>query len=176
MSRVPLPNKEAACYTIVFAVSHSKKPSRTMHKNEDTCFEWIEMLFIPAVYTHNCYSLEPWLVLFKEFESVHCPVYELWFLLLTTCVLWHAENWMVLYVCMYVCVFGKVQMTLCSVCVQKMHISWCVGVPLTNACGLQCVHKVKGAWEWETFFIHKDFELWAVTLCIAQDKTWCVLL
>ena len=34
-------------------------------------------------------------------------------------------------------------MTLCSVCVQKMNVSWCGG-PLTNTCGLQCVHKVKG--------------------------------
>ena len=48
-----------------------------------------------------------------------------------------------MYVCAYIVLFVKVQMTLCSVCVQKMHVSWC-GVPLTNACGLQCVHKVNG--------------------------------
>ena len=59
-------------------------------------------------------------------------------------------------------------MTLCSVCVQKMHVSWC-GVPLTNACWLQCVHKVKGGNEKHSSYAR--LRIWAVTLYMAQDKT-----
>ena len=73
-----------------------------------------------------------------------------------------------LYVCAYIVLFGKVQLTMCSVCVQKMHVSWC-GVHLTNACGLQCVHKVKGGNK--KYSSYTRLRIWAVTLYMTQDKT-----